>query len=266
MTQAVPSGHRNPSHPGRLDSLDALRTVAMVWMTVFHLCFDLNWLGLVPPQQFLSDPFWTWQRTAIVSLFLFTAGMGQAVALHGQGLDRLPWRQRLGGRFWRRWAQVAGCALLVSAGSALVFPRSFIFFGVLHGLAVMLVLVRLSAGWGRWLWLAGAVVIFAKYAANYLINSSGRWQFLNEKYLSWMGFISQKPITEDFVPLVPWLAAVWWGLAAGQWVLQHRPRWLSATGPVLRRLAVPGRWSLSYYMLHQPVLLGGLMAWVALAR
>jgi peptidoglycan/LPS O-acetylase OafA/YrhL len=31
-----------------------------------------------------------------------------------------------------------------------------------------------------------------------------------------------------------------------------------------RRLAALGRWSLSYYMLHQPVLIGGLMglAWV----
>ncbi|MBL8480501.1 MAG: DUF1624 domain-containing protein, partial [Sterolibacteriaceae bacterium] len=38
---------------------------------------------------------------------------------------------------------MAGCALLVSAGSALMFPRTWIRFGVLHGMAVMLVLARL---------------------------------------------------------------------------------------------------------------------------
>jgi peptidoglycan/LPS O-acetylase OafA/YrhL len=36
------------------------------------------------------------------------------------------------------------------------------------------------------------------------------------------------------------------------------PAWEVKWLPVL---AAPGRWSLSYYMLHQPVMLGVLMAW-----
>ena len=32
-------------------------------------------------QDFYRDPFWTWQRTCIVTLFLLCAGIGQAVAL-----------------------------------------------------------------------------------------------------------------------------------------------------------------------------------------
>ena len=87
----------------RLGRIDLLRALAMVWMTVYHFCFDLDHFGLIE-QDFYRDPFWTWQRTAIVSLFLFCAGLGQAIAVHqGQGWPR----------FWRRWAQVAGCALLV---------------------------------------------------------------------------------------------------------------------------------------------------------
>ena len=46
----------------------------MVWMAGFHFCFDLNHLGFWSPRQdFYGDPFWTGQRTAIVSLFLFSA-------------------------------------------------------------------------------------------------------------------------------------------------------------------------------------------------
>ena len=252
--------------------LDALRTLAMVWMTVFHFSFDLNHFRLIPPQQFLLDPFWTWQRTVIVSLFLFTAGLSQAVALHGQGLLQRPVAQRLDARFWRRWAQVAGCALLVSAGSAVMFPQSWIYFGVLHGLAVMLVVARLSAGWGRGLWIAGVGAIALKFIAETVHQSSGEWFFFNEKSLNWLGFIGHKPFTEDYVPLIPWLAAVWWGVAAGLWVLRHRPHWLQPATPGvweqrwMPRLAMPGRWSLSYYMLHQPVLMGALMLWTTCNR
>jgi len=42
----------------RYDTVDALRGVAMVWMTVFHFCFDLSHFGLWP-QNFRVDPFWT---------------------------------------------------------------------------------------------------------------------------------------------------------------------------------------------------------------
>ena len=73
----------------RFDRLDALRGAAIVWMAVFHLCFDLNLHGLIDPRQnFYRDPFWTGQRTAIVSLFLLCAGLSLASALQaGQSYD-----------------------------------------------------------------------------------------------------------------------------------------------------------------------------------
>jgi uncharacterized membrane protein len=56
---------------------------------------------------------------------------------------------------------------------------------------------------------------------------------------------------------------MWWGLAAGRWILRRQPRWMQQPLPAFLRLpAVLGRWSLSYYMLHQPVLMGALMAYV----
>ncbi|MBX3660667.1 MAG: DUF1624 domain-containing protein [Ramlibacter sp.] len=237
----------------RFDAIDALRGAAIVWMTVFHFCFDLNHLGWIR-QNFYSDPLWTWQRTCIVSLFLFCAGLGQAVAVaQGQSWSR----------FWKRWAQVSGCAVLVTAGSYLMFPRSFIYFGVLHGIAVMLIVVRLTAGWGRWLWPAGALAIALKFVAEYVHSMWAGASFLNERAFNWLGLIGHKPITEDYVPLLPWLGVMWWGMAAGQWLLSDAGRraWLSTT---MSRGTAPlswlGRWSLSWYMLHQPVMIGALMA------
>ena len=234
----------------RFDSIDTLRGVAIVWMTAFHFCFDLNHFGYIQ-QNFLADPFWTGQRTAIVSLFLFCAGLGQAIALE----HRQSWP-----RFWKRWAQIAGCALLVTAGSYWMYPSSFIYFGVLHGIAIMLIIVRLTAGWGRWLWLAGVIAIGIKFIA---IDAHPVWagiDFLNQPGWNALGLISRAPVTEDFVPLVPWLGVMWWGMAAGQWLLRRRQAWVETPMPrATAPLAWLGRWSLSWYMLHQPILIGAMM-------
>ncbi len=235
----------------RYDAIDALRGTAIVWMTVYHFCFDLNHFGWIK-QDFYRDPVWTWQRTAIVSLFLFCAGLGQAVAVaQGQG-----WR-----RFWRRWAQVSGCALLVTVGSYFMYPKSFIYFGVLHGIAVMLVIARLTAGWGAWLWLPGALAMGAPLVASQAHAAGLLPGMLNTPALNWLGLVGRKPITEDYVPLLPWLGVMWWGMAAGQWLLARRPAWVQAAlpGPAAP-LSWLGRWSLSWYMLHQPVLIGALAA------
>jgi len=239
-----------PSSP-RFDRLDALRGVAIVWMALFHFCFDLNYFGFFTPKQhFTADPLWTTQRACIVSLFLFCAGIGQAIALEqGQSWSR----------FWRRWAQIAGCALLVSIGSAWMFPRSWISFGVLHGIAVMLILVRWMAPLHRWLWPIGALAI--------VLPLLWRDELFNGPWLRWVGLVTRKPVTEDYVPVLPWLGVILWGVAAGQWLEAHRPGWLQGAIPrVARGLALLGRWSLSFYMIHQPVLIGLLSAVVALQR
>ena len=233
----------------RAGALDALRGVAVMWMTVFHFAFDLNHFGYIR-ENFYHDPFWTVQRTCILSLFLLCAGFGQAYAVHsGQS-----WA-----RFWRRWLQVAGCAAAVSLGSALMFPNSWIYFGVLHGMAVMLLVCRATASWGRWLWPAGLLlVLLGAYAPQ--VNA---WlpfgELLDSRAVNWLGLISRKPITEDYVPVLPWLGVMWWGMAAGQWALARG--WmakvdLAASALPLAPLSWLGRWSLSWYMIHQPVLIG----------
>ncbi len=266
--------------PARLDRIDALRGAALLWMAAFHGCFDLaNWKLL--QANFYTDPLWTTQRTLILSTFLLCAGAGQAIAT-AQGQT---WA-----RFGRRWAQIVGCALLVSAGSWFMFPHSYISFGVLHGMAVMLIVARCTAPLGAWLWPLGAVAVALPQVI------SDPW--FDTRLTNWIGLVTHKPITEDFVPVLPWLGVMWWGLAGTQWLLAHRPTWLCSRGAADRQiqggdlraqagglvqgdarkgasssdnhalawrvLVTLGRWSLTFYMVHQPVMLallaGGLWA------
>jgi len=231
----------------RFDRLDALRGVAIVWMAIFHFCYDLNYFGFIH-QNMLADPKWTLQRTGIVTLFLLCAGAGQEVASHqGQPLAR----------FWRRWAQIAGCALLVSAASWFMFPRTWISFGVLHGIAVMLIVVRFTASLGMWRVLFGAIAI----ALPRLVQHS----FFDTRATDWIGLVTHLPVTEDYVPVLPWLGVMWWGAAATDWLLRHRKLVLAGSLPrPLALFALLGRWSLTFYMTHQLVLLGGVavVAWM----
>lgn len=236
---------------GRFPALDLLRGSAVLWMTAFHFAFDLNHFGFIQ-QDFYRAPLWTVQRTCILSLFLFCAGFGQAMAVQaGQS-----WR-----RFWRRWLQIVGCAAAVSVGSAVMFPHSWIYFGVLHGMAVMLILCRLTVGWGGWLWVSGLAALAVGWWAapiQAMLPLSAAW---DARTLNWIGLISHKPVTEDYVPLFPWLGVMWWGMAAGR--LAQSRDWIArlkacADCPASAAVAWIGRWSLSWYMLHQPLLMGAL--------
>ncbi|MBW8847921.1 MAG: DUF1624 domain-containing protein [Burkholderiales bacterium] len=227
-----------PSRSDRHDQLDALRGAAIVWMAAYHFSFDLNHFGWIR-QDFYRDPVWTWQRGCIVSLFLFCAGGGQALAvLSGQSAAR----------FWKRWSQVAGCALLVSLGSWFMFPGSWISFGVLHGIALMLLLLRF--GLSRLPSAVLLVIAALAVAAPLLVQHP----VFDTRWTDWTGLVTHKPITEDYVPVLPWLGPMLLGFV----VTRARPQLWRGSAP--RPLAVLGRWSLSFYMLHQPLLIGLLMA------
>jgi uncharacterized membrane protein len=235
--------------PSRIDAIDTLRGLALVWMTFYHFCFDLHNVGWAL-LDFYRDPTWTLQRTVILSLFLFCAGLGQAVAVQ----QRQSWT-----RFWGRWGRIAGCALLVSAGSWWMFPHSFIYFGVLHGMAAMLLIARLTTAWGGWLPLLALLALVTPFGAATVLAGTPWADPLNAPALNWLGLITRKPVTEDYVPLLPWLGVVWLGVWAGGVGLRHAAplRAWQAEG-AWAMLALLGRWSLLYYMLHQPVMIGAL--------
>jgi len=134
----------------RVDGLDALRGLAVVAMVAYHFAFDLAYFR-VTAQNFYRDPFWLHSRTAILSSFLLVAGVSLVLA-QGTPQGRA--------RFWMHVGRVAGCALAVTVGSYIMFPRSFIWFGVLHAIAVSLLLIRPLAG-RPWIALALGIAIVA---------------------------------------------------------------------------------------------------------
>ena len=240
-------------HGFRYPLLDAIKGVALLWMTAFHAAYDMAYLGWYAI-DFRNDPVWTWQRAAIVFLFMFCAGCGQSIATaQNQSLSR----------FGRRWVQIAGCALLVTLGSMFIFPQSYIFFGVLHSMAVLIIIARISARLTAiWLWFLAVIAIFMPWFFTHLLFDvdSHVWHYLNSAWFNWLGLISQKPYTEDFVPVFPWLGCVWLGCAVmrtwrkGHAGLDAKIQLPMSNNRLIRLLAFLGKHSLLYYMMHQVVL------------
>ena len=228
----------------RLALLDLARGGAIIAMIAYHFCFDLALLGWLVTD--FRELRWVAFRTPILGSFLFIAGIGLALAeIKGQAPAR----------FWRRVAVIAGAALLVTAGSYVMFPRSFIYFGVLHAIALMSVFARPLVRFGGWLVPAGLVIVLAGMTLQHPL--------FNSPALQWIGMMTFKPLTEDYVPLFPWFGAMLAGVGAAVLFVQ-RPgtRDGIAAWPIpasMRWVAWLGRHSLIVYLLHQPLLIGALM-------
>lgn len=233
-----------PALSSRLALVDVLRGFAVAQMIVFHFIFDLNHFGWLSIQMLVDQP-WTGWRAAIVTQFLLLVGVGLVL--------RASFKPTLAD-FARRWLQIAGAALLVTVGSWLVFGPRFIYFGVLHFVAVALLIARPLLALGVWNLALGLIVL----AAGLLLSHAG----FNSAPANVIGFAQLKPHTEDYVPIFPWFGVVLVGCGLGS--LWQRAAWavpgalsgLNRSPPRLLRLL--GVWSLTVYLLHQPLLLAAL--------
>jgi uncharacterized membrane protein len=70
--------------------------------------------------------------------------------------------------------------------------------------------------------------------------------------------MTQKPRTEDYVPLFPWAGVLLLGITAGHALVNNRFALLEPLGRAPRVLRFLGRHSLAVYLLHQPLLIGAL--------
>ncbi len=224
----------------RLALIDAGRGIALLLMFAYHFCFDLTYYGLTH-FDFNHSPFWLGARAVIVSLFLLLVGISLQLAnSHG-----IRWRV-----VWRRLLVLVAAAAGVTIASALLFPNSYIFFGILHFIAVASLL---GLPFLRYRWLT----LFAGIGLLWLGLGFSDPLF-NQPFLQWIGLMTHKPITEDYVPLLPWFGVVLLGIFVGSWLPTAKGKITSwqGNGGVWPLLQLAGRHSLLLYLIHQPILLG----------
>ena len=114
----------------------------------------------------------------------------------------------------------------------------------------------IGLGFANGFWMILLALFFAG------MGSAVQHPLFDSRWTNWVGLVTHKPVTEDYVPLLPWTGVMLLGLAAGRAALAHGGGVLQGSlPPWLKPLATLGRWPLSFYMLHQPVFIGTLMGW-----
>jgi uncharacterized membrane protein len=223
----------------RIRAIDALRGTAICMMIVYHAAFDLNWFHIISA-DFNHDGFWLSFRDLIVGSFLLLVGVSLVLASRAGISPR---------QFWRRIALVGTCAMLVTLGSYVTFPKTFITFGILHCIVVSSILGWPLVRFPRAALVVGIVVIVGGVAIGLPL--------FDLPWLNWVGLMTHKPATEDYVPLLPWFGVVLVGISIGWWLLKRHMRDLrqmSRASP--KWLTWLGRHSLLVYMIHQPIMVG----------
>jgi len=244
------SGRATPMTAGggtRIAALDLARAGALVAMAVFHFVFDLELFGFAAPGTTMQ-PGWRWLAFLTAGSFLFLVGVGLWLG-HGHGIR---WRG-----FWRRFVRVAAAAAGITLVTWVAMPGAFIFFGILHSIAMASLLGLLALRLPVWgLAVMGGLVLWLPQAA--------RFEMFNAPWLWWVGLHDTPVRSVDFVPLFPWFGPVLIGIAVAK-AVEARDGWArlarwDAPGWAWP-LAWAGRHSLLVYLLHQPVLVS--LVWSA---
>ncbi len=226
----------------RYPLIDAWRGLAIALMVIFHFCFDLAYYRLAA-FDFYRDPFWLHARTFILSQFLLLVGVGLVFATH----RGLAWN-----RYLKRLGRVGAGAAAVTLATWWLFGDRFVFFGVLHFILVASILALPLA---RRPALAAVAGLAALLVGNLLSSS-----WFDQPGRRWLGLMTHKPATEDYVPLLPWIGVVLLGITLGHGLVRLGPRRLSRPRLEslgwMRALAFSGRHSLLIYLVHQPLLMG----------
>ncbi|MBX4901927.1 heparan-alpha-glucosaminide N-acetyltransferase [Rhizobium bangladeshense] len=235
------------ARPPRIGLLDTARGVALIAMASYHFTWDMEFMAYLAPGTAETGWLKIYAR-AIATTFLFIVGI--SLVLSSTPTIRWP-------SFWKRLAMIAGAAAVISIATRIAMPDTWIYFGILHCIAVLtligIVFMRLPLAFT----LLTTVALLAAWIHD-IFGTPGllRSSFFDPRYLAWIGLAETPQRSNDYVPLFPWALPFFVGLSVALIAIRTRlPHWLAAIGTGSWWPARLGRHSLAFYLIHQPVLI-----------
>ena len=222
----------------RIWELDALRGISIIWVVILHLLYDLQ-------SPVLLNPVVDILRRAVGIVFVMLSGLCVT----------------LGKRNLRRGAVVFGCAMVITAVTALMAhwgmlpPAIIIRFGVLHLIGIAMLLWSVCKKLPTWALLAAGLILVA---VGYAIADV----YVQTPWLFPLGLHRRDFSSGDYFPLMPFLGWFFLGAVLGRTLYKYKqtrlPGFPLEAAPV-RLFRWCGRNCLWIYLLHQPVIYLGFV-------
>jgi len=231
--------------PERYPEIDIARGIAVVMMVLFHIAFDLSFLGIagIP----VSSLPWRAFAMATAALFLLLVGISLSISA-GYAKTRLS-RSDFILKYLKRGAGIFAIGIGISIVTWIILPGAFIVFGILHLIGLSIALSPLYTGYSWQNLLAGLAIILVSPVVAAMRGDG---------WLVWLGIHPPAFYSIDYTPVFPWLGVVLIGVGLGAILYPRAARRWDHEVPMLPRspLRFLGRHSLAIYLVHQPIILG----------
>ena len=209
----------------RDSALDLMRGIAIIMMIAFHFIYDLNSFGFSDIPLFTHWAGIAW-RCLIVFLFLSAVGISLVIA-HGKGIKFK--------KFLKRLLYLGIAALFVSAGTYVMFPDGWVYFGILHLIWFSTIIAISFVNLPKTSLLIAALILIGA--------------IFDQPNLSFISYLLEPYLpfgSVDYYPLFPWLSFVFIGIYLG-----HNPYYQKIFIFRLNWLEVIGKHALIIYLTHQ---------------
>ncbi|WNY28340.1 hypothetical protein MmiEs2_05250 [Methanimicrococcus stummii] len=259
MTENLPA-----KKSSRYYELDVFRGIAVILMVIYHFLFDLDYFNI----REMPAWFWPQQLYGFPITMMFIAAAGISLSLTA---SRTNDAKTLTKKLIKRGAFLFAVGLLITAVTWIYPHDGAILFGVLHliGLSTILVvpfligMTKEAPFFGKYketlAWLIPLVFgIIVILASNVVGKMSGP---------IWMVPLGIHPYgfySLDYEPLFPWFGVILMGIAVGAWLYPKGERrfdfsFLKEESLFLKPVTFLGKHSLVIYLIHQPIILAGMM-------
>jgi uncharacterized membrane protein len=221
-------GHEAKGRDNRYLTIDVIRGFAVLLMVIFHVAFDLNSFRFASI-DFIDNAFWYGFPRFIVTLFLICVGMGLALS-HKAAIRWDAVR--------RRFYKIGGWALVITTITYLLFPENFVYFGILHCIAITSVVGVFFVRLPRLSLVLCLILVVSNLVFQPTLVPVSKW-------------LNVSPM--DYIPFYPWFGVVLFGIYLESINFHRIPIKRSF---LTRPFEVMGKHSLKIYLLHRPIIYG----------